>query len=34
LEYLAGNTRAAEFYRRRLGYRVAACMAVKRLSVS
>ena len=31
LEYLTANTRAGEFYQRRMGYRVAAMMAVKRL---
>jgi GNAT superfamily N-acetyltransferase len=31
LQYLAANTRAGEFYQRRMGYRVAAMMAIKRL---
>ena len=31
LEYLAANTRAGEFYQRRMGYRVAAMLAIKRL---
>lgn len=31
LEYLTANTRAGEFYQRRMGYRVAAMMAIKRL---
>lgn len=31
LQYLAANTRAGEFYQRRMGYRVAAIMAIKRL---
>ena len=31
LEYHAGNTRAAEFYQRRMGYRAASITAIKRL---
>src|SRR5690242_11138220 len=31
LEYLAANTRASEFYQRRMGYRVASITAIKRL---
>jgi GNAT superfamily N-acetyltransferase len=31
LEYLAGNTRAGDFYQQRMGYRAAAITAVKRL---
>ncbi len=31
LEYLAANTRAGDFYLRRMGYRVAAITAIKRL---
>lgn len=31
LEYLAANTRAGTFYERRMGYRVAAITAIKRL---
>jgi ribosomal protein S18 acetylase RimI-like enzyme len=31
LEYLAANTRAGDFYQRRMGYRVAALTAIKRL---
>jgi GNAT superfamily N-acetyltransferase len=31
LQYLAANTRAGAFYQRRMGYRVAAIMAIKRL---
>jgi ribosomal protein S18 acetylase RimI-like enzyme len=31
LEYLAANTRAADFYQRRMGYRVASMIAIKRL---
>jgi ribosomal protein S18 acetylase RimI-like enzyme len=32
LEYHVANTRAAEFYQRRMGYRVAAITAIKRLA--
>ncbi|HEY6991566.1 MAG TPA: GNAT family N-acetyltransferase [Bryobacteraceae bacterium] len=31
LEYLAANTRASEFYQRRMGYRIASIVAIKRL---
>jgi len=31
LEYLAANTRASTFYQQRIGYRVAAIVAIKRL---
>lgn len=33
LEYHVANTRAAEFYQRRMGYRVAAITAIKRLAL-
>jgi ribosomal protein S18 acetylase RimI-like enzyme len=32
LEYNAANTRAGDFYRNRMGYRVASLTAIKRLS--